>query len=63
MPAAGHRQGKYVKKVHYLNTFTKKTACGKYINNPEMTTIEPLDVTCKTCRRAVRAWARVPEDY
>jgi len=50
MPAAGRRDGKYVKKIHWQRW--KATACGKYVPKWAIT-FDPDAVTCKTCLRAM----------
>jgi len=54
MPAAGRRDSKYVRKVHYSldaihRTDHVRTRCGKNVL-AKYATYDPLLVTCLTCR-------------
>lgn len=56
MPARGHPENKYVRKIHircypHRTPSHWRTACGKTVLKI-FTTRQPARVTCKTCRRA-----------
>ena len=57
MPAAGRKDGKYVKKVHWDESWLKgppwRTRCGKHVWQTENVTQKPNEVTCKVCRKSI----------